>query len=235
MQKNANSIQAEIEKALSTLFRQEYRLTGSSRTDAGVHALQNYFHFDMSDAMLNPNKQVYHLNAILPEDIVVKRIVEVGENAHCRFDADSREYNYYISQEKDPFQRDRAYFFPYKLDIGVLNEAASLIMCYVDFTSFSKRNTQVKSFICTIYSSEWKMTKNGITYTVQGNRFLRGMVRGLVGTMLQVGRQAITIAEFKQIIEGKDCSKAKFDVPAAGLFLSKVLFPKNIFISAGDP
>jgi tRNA pseudouridine38-40 synthase len=221
VQQNANSIQAEIEKALAIFFRANIELTGSSRTDAGVHALQNYFHFDSSAAI---HDAAYQLNAILPDDIVIKRIFAVADGAHCRFDAISREYAYYIYHKKDPFIQDRAYYFPYTLDLEKMNEAAKALMGYTDFTSFSKRNTQVRSFDCNIIESEWVQTSNGLEYHVRSNRFLRGMVKGLVGTMLQVGRGKLTIGQFKEIITSKDSSQADFSVPSHGLFLKKVEF-----------
>ncbi|MEP6675386.1 MAG: tRNA pseudouridine(38-40) synthase TruA [Ferruginibacter sp.] len=232
IQQNANSIQAEVEKALETFFRRKFILTCSSRTDAGVHALQNFFHFDTA-LIEDTSKAIYHLNAILPEDIVVKAIRQANSDAHARFDARSREYIYYVHQAKDPFMKDRSYYFPYKVNIGLLEEAAAVLMQYDDFTSFSKRNTQVKSFICSIMKSEWHQDANGLSYQVEGNRFLRGMVRGLTATMLKVGQEKISLQGFKEIIEGKDAQKTKFDVPAQGLFLVKVNYPENIFITGG--
>lgn len=221
VQFNANSIQAEVEKALQIYFKEKFALTGSSRTDAGVHALQNFFHFD---AAVTINDEAYNLNAILPADIVIKKIYEVNEEAHCRFDAISREYRYYIYQHKNPFLADRAYYYPYSLNIDLLQQAAKEIMNHVDFTSFSKRNTQVKSFLCNIDESEWMQQTDCLVYRIKANRFLRGMVKGLVGTMLQVGREKLPVDDFKGIIEAKDCTKADFSVPSHGLFLCKVEF-----------
>jgi tRNA pseudouridine38-40 synthase len=222
VQKNANSIQAEVEKALSIFFKQTFVLTGSSRTDAGVHALQNYFHFD-TDIYLEEKKGfVYNLNSILPLDIVIKRIFHVDQNAHCRFDAISREYKYFIFRNKNPFLQDRAFYYPYPLDIQKLNEAAQLLMDYKNFTSFSKRNTQVKDFICDIKMSEWGMEKDTVVYHIEANRFLRGMVKGLVGTMLRVGTGKLSLAEFEQIIVNRDCTKADFSVDSKGLYLVSV-------------
>ena len=220
-QKNANSVQAEIEKSLKIFFRQEFELTGSSRTDAGVHALQNFFHFDSSLSLMDAT---YQLNAILPDDIVIKRLYEVEDNAHCRFDAISREYRYYIYHKKDSFIKDTAYYFPYKVNIDLLQQAAKEIMGHTDFTGFSKRNTQVNSFLCDIYLSEWRQEEDRLVYRVKANRFLRGMVKGLVGTMLQVGREKLFISEFSNIIMSKDPSKVDFSVPSHGLFLYKVEF-----------
>lgn len=222
VQHNANSVQAEIEKALQVYFKQKFVLTGSSRTDAGVHALQNFFHFDTS---LKINNEVYNLNAILPSDIVISKIFEVNKDAHCRFDAVSREYKYYVYQHKDPFLEDRAYYYPYTLNAELLQCAAKEILNHIDFTSFSKRNTQVKSFICEIFESEWVQEGNCLVYRVKANRFLRGMVKGLVGTMLQIGRDKLSVDEFKNIIAAKDCTKADFSVPSHGLFLCRVEFP----------
>ncbi len=221
-QHNANTIQAEIEKAFEVLQREKVILTGSSRTDTGVHALQNFFHFDYNGT-IHPHFR-YKMNAILPPDIVIHQIRPVNDEAHCRFDAVSRLYRYYIYRSKDPFLQDRAYYFPYKLDIDLLNEAASIIKEYNDFTSFSKRKTQVKSFTCNIMDSEWFMEDNCLVYKVKANRFLRGMVRGLVGTMLKLGRNKISIDEFRAIIESKDCTRASFSVPPHGLFLAEVGF-----------
>ncbi|MBK8299687.1 MAG: tRNA pseudouridine(38-40) synthase TruA [Chitinophagaceae bacterium] len=223
-QHNANTIQAEIEKAFAVLQRHQTILTGSSRTDAGVHALQNFFHFDYEPA-LHPHF-VYKVNAILPDDIVVKSISPVIADAHCRFDAISREYNYYIYQQKNPFLKDRAFFFPYQLDIDKMQEAAAIVKEYTDFTSFSKRNTQVKSFDCNIIESKWLFQDNCLVYNVKGNRFLRGMVRALTATILKVGRNKLSLDEFRVIIQAKDCTKASFAVPAHGLFLMKVEYPK---------
>jgi tRNA pseudouridine38-40 synthase len=224
VQKNANSIQAEIEKALSVFFKQSFSLTGSSRTDTGVHALQNYFHFDTIQPLAEKAGFIYNLNAILPLDIVVKRIFLVDENAHCRFDAVSREYNYFIYRDKNPFLQDRAYYFPYTVDIDKLKQASELVLLNKDFTSFSKRNTQVKNFICDIKKSGWMREKNTLVYQVESNRFLRGMVKGLVGTMLRVGTGKITLDQFEDIIKNRDCTKADFSVPPHGLFLMKVAY-----------
>jgi tRNA pseudouridine38-40 synthase len=224
VQKNANSIQAEIEKALSVFFKQTFSLTGSSRTDSGVHALQNYFHFDSVQPLAEKAEFIYNLNAILPLDIVVKRIFLVDENAHCRFEAVSREYNYFIYRDKNPFLEGRAYYFPYTLDVDKLKQASKLVLLNKDFTSFSKRNTQVKNFICDIKKSDWILEKDTLVYRVESNRFLRGMVKGLVGTMLRVGTGKISLETFEEIIKSKDCTKADFSVPPHALFLMKVAY-----------
>jgi tRNA pseudouridine38-40 synthase len=220
IQQNAVTIQSEVEKALTILFKQPFNLTGSSRTDAGVHAFQNFFHFD-TNINIEP-KQLYNLNSILPFNIVAKGVYKVEDNAHCRFDAISREYKYFIYKEKNPFLQETAWYYPYTLNVGVLKEAAAIIPCYIDFTSFSKRNTQVKTFICNVESSSWEYENECLVYKVVSNRFLRGMVRGLVSTMLKTARNIISIDQFREIIELQDCTKAGFEAPAHGLFLIKV-------------
>ena len=220
VQENAHSIQYEVEKAFAVIQREKISFTGSSRTDAGVHALQNFFHFDYN-GIIN-ERFIYKMNSILPADIVVKNIEAVDTNSHCRFDARSREYHYHVYQEKNPLLDDRAYYLPYPLDLDLLHEAATIIKTVNDFTSFAKRNSQVNTFECQIQKSEWIRVDDMFIYKVKANRFLRGMVRGLTGTMLLVGRKKISIAEFKEIIEAKDCREAEFSVPAKGLFLVEV-------------
>jgi tRNA pseudouridine38-40 synthase len=227
IQDNASSIQQEVEKALEVFCRQPVALTGSSRTDGGVHALQNFLHFDYQGVI--EDRVLYNINAILPPDIVLKSIRPVAPDAHCRYDALSREYRYYLYRKKDPFLADRAWFYPYSLDLDRLHAAAALLPEFQDFTSFSKRNTQVKTFLCTIYESSWKEEETGLVYQVKANRFLRGMVRGLVGTMLQVGRGKLSVEGFADVIRQKDNRLADFSAPGHGLFLHQVYFPVSIF------
>lgn len=232
-QRNANTVQAEVENAFTTVTRLGVSMTGSSRTDAGVHARQNYFHFDMEkpvsewESMQDIPTLLYKMNAVLPDDIMVRGMEEVRSDAHCRFDAVGREYRYYIYREKDPFLKDRAYYFPYKLDIELMQRAAAVLKEYEDFTSFSKRNTQVKSFRCKIEVSEWYSEGNMLVFHIRANRFLRGMVRALTATMLKLGRGKLSEADFRSIIEAKDCTRASFAVPPQGLFLEKVVFPQK--------
>ena len=221
-QENANTIQQEVEQAFRTLQRSAVVLTGSSRTDAGVHALQNFFHFDF-ESPLHP-QFVYKINAILPSDIVVRSVQQVADDAHCRFDASSRVYDYFIYRSKDPFLEDRAWYFPYTLNMEALQEAAALLMRHHDFTSFSKRNTQVKTFECSIMESSWRQQQDCLVYRVRANRFLRGMVRALVATMLQVGRGTLSLEDFRAVIDAKDCTRASFAAPAHGLFLVEVCY-----------
>lgn len=226
-QKNANTIQAEVERALEILLKKRIELTGSSRTDAGVHAYQNYFHFDIENEL--SSKLLYNLNAILPADIAVKSILKAEDHAHCRFDAISREYKYFIYKKKDPFLTDKAFYFPYTLDIEVMKMASGVIREYSDFTSFSKKNTQVKTFECEIKESKWLMEGDCLIYNVVANRFLRGMVRAMTATMLKLGRGKLDMKDFRGIIEAKDSTRANFAVPAHGLFLINVTYPDRYF------
>ena len=233
VQKNGITIQSEVEQALVIKFGKPFQLTGASRTDAGVHALQNYFHFDIDTELLNQHdnsetamqKSLYSLNSILDEDIVIKKIFKVDDRHHCRFDAISREYKYYICRKKDPFYNDRAYFYPYTLDFEKLQKAAAIILRTKDFTSFSKKNTQVNNFFCSVIKSEWVIEHDLLIYHVAANRFLRGMVKGLVGTMLRAGTGKISLDEFSTIVESKNVNNADFSVPSHALFLVEVKYP----------
>ena len=229
VQKNANTIQAEVEKAFEVLQKEKVIMVGSSRTDAGVHAFQNYFHFDY-DGTIHPHF-VYKMNAILPADIAIKKLIPVHAGSHCRFDAISREYRYFIYHHKDPFLKERAFYFPYGLNIEKLLQVAEIVKRHTDFTSFSKRKTQAKNFSCNIMKSEWLWENECLVYNVKANRFLRGMVRAMVATMLLVARDKISVQEFNEIIESKDSSKANFGAPSQGLFLIKVEYAKDILKS----
>lgn len=226
VQDNANTIQAEVENALQTFFRIPISLTGSSRTDAGVHALQNFFHFDMTLPIeaASEIKAIYHLNAILPLDIVIKSVKKVADDAHCRFDATFRSYTYSIYSHKNPFLFESAYYYPYPLNVEALQKAAAMLLTHTEYQSFAKKNTQVFTYNCKISESSWHLKDDVLAYNVTGNRFLRGMVRGLVGTMLLVGKGKYSIENFKAILEGNDSSKTDFSAPAKGLVLDAVGF-----------
>lgn len=226
IQDTGNTIQSEITKALQTIFREPFALTGSSRTDAGVHAQQNFFHFDTE--MVLTNQDLYGLNAVLPKDIAVHRIAQVANDAHCRFHASSRSYKYCIHSHKDPFLTETSWLFSFPLNIDTLQEAAEILMEYTDFTSFSKRNTQVNNFNCQLTRSAWTIKDGLFVYEVTANRFLRGMIRGLVATMLKTARGNLNMKEFRNILEARDCSKADFSAPAHGLCLMNVNYPATI-------
>lgn len=227
VQDNAPTIQSEVEKALRVLLREDVRCTGSSRTDAGVHAYQNYFHFDLEREI--PPGTPYRLNAILPPDISVQGLWRMGEGAHCRFDALSRSYKYVIYRRKDPFLQDRGWFLPYPLDGDMLQACASVIAQYQDFSAFAKRNSQAKTHICRIHRSFWEEKEGCWVYYVESNRFLRGMVRGLVGTMVQAARGRMDTEGFRSIIESGDQQQADFTAPGKGLYLEHVRFPAGYF------
>ena len=225
IQENANTIQAEIEKAFQTIHRRPVALTGSSRTDAGVHALQNFFHFD-DEQPLHP-QFLYKVNAILPADIVVKNLYPVNETAHSRFDATSRAYEYRLNRTKNPFLQETALFYPYKLNIDLLHTTAAIIKAQTNFFAFSKTNTQVKNFICTIYRSEWVEEGDLLLYRIEGNRFLRGMVRLLTASQLKVARGKLDMKAFEKLFDG--VGKCGFSVPSTGLFLERVRYPEEYF------
>jgi tRNA pseudouridine38-40 synthase len=226
VQLNSNTIQAEITRALKIYFGKEYQLTGSSRTDAGVHAFQNFFHFDADT--LTKKSVVYNLNAILPYDIVIKNIFETDANAHCRFDAIARAYHYQITRFKNPFCFQRAYYYPFAVNTDVLHEMAAALIHFTDFTSFSKKKTQVKSFACNIKSSRWIIEKNIWRYEITADRFLRGMVKGLVGTMLRLAKNNKDVSELKKILETRNHAAADFSVPSDGLYLTAVVFNNDV-------
>lgn len=225
-QDNAVTIQSETERALEILLRAHVELTGSSRTDAGVHALQNFFHFDWEGEWLDAYE--YNLNALLPEDIAVRSVRRVKEDAHCRFDAISRSYAYHLYRAKDPLMAGRGWYYPYPLDLGRLVRVAEMVLGQEDFEAFSKRNTQVAHYRCRVMESRWEETDYGWVYRVKANRFLRGMVRGLVGTMLLVGRGKIDEGSFAAIMGGGDCRRVDFSAPAQGLFLERVEFGDGV-------
>ncbi|HMO33268.1 MAG TPA: tRNA pseudouridine(38-40) synthase TruA [Lacibacter sp.] len=229
VQPHARTIQSEVERALRVLYRRPVELTGSSRTDAGVHALQNYFHFDWEPAF--DQRSVYNLNALLPPSVVVKSVREVHPGAHCRFHALSRSYRYTVYQYKDPFLNDRGWYFPYQLDREVLLELAALVPGHTSFHSFSKRNTQVRTYECRIYASGWAFGSSVLEYRVSGNRFLRGMVRGLVGSMLRVARGNGTVEGFRGLLQQTELAGADFSAPACGLVLEAVEFDPGVFLS----
>jgi tRNA pseudouridine38-40 synthase len=227
LQPNAPTIQGELEKALATILRVPLLLTGSSRTDAEVHALQNYFHFDAEQEI--PQKAIYNVNAVLPADIAVNSIRLVHSAAHCRFDAISRQYAYQVYSRKAPFLYRRAYYYPYTTSFDLLTAAAAVVQRQTHFEHYSKRHSQVKTHTCGILQSEWVMENGLLTYRVKANRFLRGMVRGLTGTMLKVGTGKLTINEFEKSFSKMQPGLVDFSVPGYGLFLEEVGYPENYF------
>lgn len=230
IQENANTIQGEIEKAFAIINRNPVMLTGSSRTDAGVHALQNFFHFDYEKELINDF--VYKMNSILPPDLAVKKIYLMHDTAHSRFDAISREYEYHIYKFKDPFIKETAHYYPYTYNIKLLNYAASIVLQETNFYAFSKTNTQVNNFKCKIIKSNWLQKENNLIYNIEGNRFLRGMVRLLTASMLKVGREQMDLKDFKSLFE-HETQKCGTSVPSHGLYLKKVNFKEFYFANKG--
>jgi len=228
-QKNAISVQEVVEEALSRITREETNITGSGRTDTGVHCEQQYFHADFT-SQINTDRLNFKLNSYLPTDISIQNIRQVKPEAHARFDAISRSYQYRISKSKNPFDREYKYRIPKLPDIKTMNEAASLLIGEHDFESFSKVKTEVNNFVCNISEASWLETERDILFNVTANRFLRGMVRALVGTLLEVGLGKLSKEEFKKVIESKDRRKAGSAAPAHGLFLTAVNYPVEIFL-----
>lgn len=233
-QPNAISVQQVMEDAFSLLLKQPIAITGAGRTDTGVHAAYFVLHFDIQQALSNLHQWVYKFNQILPGDIRVIHIVQVNPNAHARFDAISRTYKYIISREKDPFVKDLVYPFSFPLDIEAMNQAANRLFAYHDFTSFSKLHTDVKTNNCKILKSLWAEEKNQLVYTISADRFLRNMVRAIVGTLLDVGREKISITEFEQLIKKRNRSEAGFSVPSSGLYLTGIEYPEHVFSFSQD-
>jgi len=229
IQPNASTVQETLENALSTILKEKIETVGAGRTDTGVHARMFYTHFDSLRKELGRDKKIlFQLNGILPSDIAVQNIFFVNDDVHARFDALSRTYEYHIHQKKDPFLDDFSYYLYGNPDIEKMNRSAELLFDYTDFTSFSKLHTDVKTNDCKIIQAEWKKENHRLIFTIKANRFLRGMVRAIVGTMLELGFDKICLAEFCKIIEDKDRSKAGFSVPAHGLFLVDIEYPEGL-------
>lgn len=228
IQPNGISVQEVLNKALSTLLREPIEVTGAGRTDAGVNASLMVAHFDCQQTTDN-GQLTYRLNKLLPPDIVIHKIQQVKDDAHARFSATSRTYHYYIITEKSPFE-PYAYRFPQPLDFDRMNEAAQTLFDYIDFTSFSKLHTDVKTNNCHIITARWEqLSPIKWQFTITADRFLRNMVRAIVGTLLDVGRGVLTIEQFREIIEKKDRCSAGTSVPGNALFLADVTYPEGIF------
>lgn len=227
VQRNGVSIQELIEKALAILLRVATPILGAGRTDAGVHARQMIAHFDaeVEDTVMLTEK----LNRILPKDITIYKTVRVKDDAHARFDATSRLYKYYITTQKDPFMYPYKYKVHGNIDLDIMNRCSDILFDYVDFTSFSKLHTDVKTNDCTIMYARWEKEGEDYIFTIKANRFLRNMVRAIVGTLLEAGRGKLDEAGMRRIIEAKDRSVAGCSVPGNALFLEEVEYPDEIF------
>ncbi len=225
IQPNAITVQEELNKALSTLLQNEINVVGAGRTDTGVHARFFVAHFEIPQSISDFNKLVFKLNRFLSKDISIHRIYDVPPRFHARFDAVSRTYEYHIHQKKNPFLTDFSYFVTHDLDVEAMNEAAQVLFDYQDFTSFSKLHTDVKTNNCAIQFAKWQQTDKQLIFTISADRFLRNMVRAIVGSLLEVGRHKIDTQQFKAIIESKNRSNAGMSVPPQGLFLTEISYP----------
>jgi tRNA pseudouridine38-40 synthase len=226
-QPNAITVQAVLEDTLSKLLGESVSVVGAGRTDAGVHAKQMYAHFDFGKKF-DLGDLENRLNAFLPNDIAVKEIFEVLDNAHARFDALERTYEYWIVQEKNPFYSDSALYVRHSLNIEAMNDAARLFLEHSDFECFSKSKTDVKTYLCQVKKAVWSKEEDKLVFTITADRFLRNMVRAIVGTLLDQGLHKTNIEHIQQVLDSKDRSNAGASVPAKGLYLTKIVYPKTI-------
>lgn len=223
MQSNASSVQEILNKALSVLLNSPISIMGAGRTDTGVHAREMYAHFDFETPIDVP-VLVHKLNSYLPKDIAIFDLILVHDDAHCRFDATKRTYEYHINTVKNPFLQELSWYFNQKLDVALMNEAAKILLNHTDFQCFSKVNTDVNTFDCTVFEAYWKNENNKLVFTISANRFLRNMVRSIVGTLINIGLGKISLTDFENIIASKSRKKAGFSVPAHGLYLTDITY-----------
>jgi tRNA pseudouridine38-40 synthase len=231
IQANSKTVQEVLNQDLSVILNEKIEVTGAGRTDTGVHARVFYAHFDSLQSDLHKDSNlIFRINGKLPKDIAVQEILKVRPDAHARFDAVSRTYEYHITRKKDPFLTELVHYIYGDLDFKSMKKATALLTEVSDFTSFSKVDTDVKTNICKVYRAEWKINPEKMIFTITADRFLRDMVRAIVGTLLDVGFSRISIDKFSKIIEQKNRSAAGTSVPAKGLFLADIQYPMEIFI-----
>lgn len=228
-QPNAITVQSVVDDALSKLLGEHITTVGAGRTDAGVHAKQMFAHFDVK-YLININELIFKLNAFLPQTIAVYNIYKVKDSAHARFDALSRAYIYKIDTRKNVFSYDKAYYIKKELNLNLLNSACAVLYEYNDFKCFSKSRSDVKTYLCDITFAKWIIKNDSFIFEIKANRFLRNMVRAIVGTMIEIGLEKTSLNKFHEIISSKDRTKAGASVPAHGLYLNKIEYPKDIFI-----
>lgn len=228
IQPDAISIQEVLEEKFSTFFRDQIKIVGAGRTDAGVHAKQMYAHFDFEGTIDVTSKTIFKLNSFLPKDISIYKIHFVPSDAHARFDAIERSYEYDISLRKNPFLNELVYELHLTPDVILMNKAAKMLLGNKDFQCFSKTHTDVKTYYCNIKESIWEQKGDFLKFKISADRFLRNMVRAIVGTLLDVGYGKIELEDIPKLIESKDRNRAGASAPAHGLYLTKVLYPKNI-------
>ena len=229
-QPNGVTVQQTLEEALATFLRKPVPIVGAGRTDAGVHARMMVAHFDWEEEIEDLAFLADKLNRILPKDIAIYRIVPVRADAHARFDATSRTYKYYLTDQKNPFNQDWTYRTYVALDFDAMNAACDILFDYIDFTSFSKLHTDAKTNTCRILQAGWAREGDVWVFTIRADRFLRNMVRAIVGTLLEVGRKRMTLDGFRRVIEAKDRCQAGTSVPGHALFLVDVSYPEELFI-----
>ncbi|WP_439554622.1 tRNA pseudouridine(38-40) synthase TruA [Flavobacterium macrobrachii] len=223
-QPDAISVQETLNKALSTLLKTNIDILGAGRTDSGVHAKEMFAHFDYKTE-IDIEKLVYKLNSFLPKDIAIFDLIKVHDEAHARFDATKRTYEYHIHTKKNAFKSDDSWYYSLPLDVAKMNEACKILFEYIDFECFSKTNTDVNTFNCKIFEANWQQNEDKLVFIIAADRFLRNMVRAIVGTMINIGSGKVSLNDFRQIIESKNRSKAGFSVPAHGLYLTKIEYP----------
>lgn len=227
IQPDAPTVQEKLNSSLSLLLREKIEIVGAGRTDSGVHAKLMIAHFD-SDRVESLDNLKHRLNSLLPDDISVYRIYEVQSDAHARFDAESRSYIYKIFLGRDPFELETTWQIHNKdFDIDLMNEACKVLLKHKDFKAFSKSKTDVKTYECVIFDAEWVLDNNQLNFNISANRFLRNMVRAIVGTMLEVGQGDLSVADFEKVILSRNRSNAGKSVPARGLYLSDIKYPDN--------
>ncbi|MFW5699330.1 MAG: tRNA pseudouridine(38-40) synthase TruA [Bacteroidota bacterium] len=230
VQPNAVSVQEILNTAFSTVLREETELTGCGRTDTGVHASYFVAHFDSQNDSLHQNKNfLYSINGVLPQDIVIKSVHCVDNDFHSRFSALTRTYHYVIRHEKDPFRTEFSTYIPQPLNINLMNEACAELLGEMDFSSFCKAKSNTHTNICKVLDAFWKPIDNEFVFTIKADRFLRNMVRAVVGTMIAIGQEKLTKKELREIIDRKDRSYAGPSVPAHGLYLTDVTYPPGVF------
>lgn len=230
IQPNGITVQQCLEEALATLFRQPVPVVGAGRTDAGVHARLMVAHFDAETEITDLPFLTEKLNRLLPKDIAVYQVRHVLPEAHARFDASSRTYCYYLTDRKDPFRHPFVWKLHGTLDLDAMNRACAALFDYTDFTSFSKLHTDAKTNNCRIDRAEWVCERTEWIFTIQADRFLRNMVRAIVGTLVEVGRGKLDVTDFRKIIEGKDRGLAGSSAPAHALFLEDITYPEQLFL-----
>lgn len=223
-QPDAISVQETLNKALSTLLKTNIDILGAGRTDSGVHAKEMFAHFDY-ETEIDTQKIVYKLNSFLPKDIAIFDLIKVHDDAHARFDATKRTYEYHIHTKKNAFESNDSWYYSLPLDVEKMNEACKILFEYIDFECFSKTHTDVNTFNCKIFEANWKQNEDKLVFTIAADRFLRNMVRAIVGTMINIGSGKVSLNDFRKIIESKNRSKAGFSVPAHGLYLTKIEYP----------